>query len=53
MGQDNIADHARAGAAYIVSTDSSCQMHQQGCATRAGAPMRFLHIAEVLNGARA
>ncbi len=52
MGQDKVADHAGAGASYIVSTDSSCQMHQQGCAARAGAAMRFLHIAEVLNGAR-
>jgi L-lactate dehydrogenase complex protein LldE len=28
-------------------------MHQQGCAERAGVPIRFIHIAEILNGARA
>ena len=52
MGQDKIADHARAGADYIVSADTSCLMHQKGCAARAGSGMKFIHIAEVLNGAR-
>jgi L-lactate dehydrogenase complex protein LldE len=28
-------------------------MHQQGCARRAGVPLRFIHIAQILNGARA
>ena len=50
-GQDKIADHAQAGAAYIVSADTSCLMHQKGCAERVGAPMKFIHIAQVLNGA--
>ena len=50
-GQDKIADHAQAGADYIVSADTSCLMHQKGCAERAGVPMRFIHIAQVLNGA--
>jgi L-lactate dehydrogenase complex protein LldE len=27
MGYDKVADHARAGAEYIVSADSSCLMH--------------------------
>lgn len=53
MGRDKIADHGRAGAQYIVSADTSCLMHQQGCATRIGAPIRFMHIAEILNGATA
>jgi len=47
------ADHHRAGAEYIVSPDMSCVMHQQGCARRAGLPLKFMHIAQVLNGARA
>ena len=51
MGQDKIADHGRNGAEYIVSADSSCLMHQSGCAARIGAPIRFKHIAEILNGA--
>lgn len=53
MGQDKVADHARAGAEYIVSGDMSCLMHQQGCAQRQGMNMRFIHIAQVLNGVTA
>jgi L-lactate dehydrogenase complex protein LldE len=53
MGYDKVADHARAGAEYIVSADMSCLMHQKGCAERMGSPVRFIHIAQVLNGARA
>ena len=52
MGHDKVADHHRAGAEYIVSPDMSCVMHQQGCARRAGLPLKFIHIAQVLNGAR-
>jgi hypothetical protein len=46
-----MADQARAGAEYIVSSDSSCLMHQQGCAERIGVPIKFIQIAEILNGA--
>ena len=53
MGYDKVADHARAGAEYIVSADSSCLMHQKGCAERIGLPMKFIHIAQILNGASA
>ena len=53
MGYDKVADHARAGAEYIVSADMSCLMHQKGCAERMGTPIKFIHIAQVLNGARA
>jgi L-lactate dehydrogenase complex protein LldE len=28
-------------------------MHQQGCAERIGVPIKFIHIAQILNGARA
>ena len=52
MGQDKVADHGKAGAEYIVSADTSCLMHQKGCAARGGSAMKFIHIAEVLNGAR-
>jgi hypothetical protein len=34
MGYDKVSDHARTGAEYIVSADSSCLMHQQGCVER-------------------
>ncbi len=50
-GQDKVADMVKAGAEYIVSADTSCLMHQKGCAERAGQPMKFIHIAQVLNGA--
>jgi L-lactate dehydrogenase complex protein LldE len=53
MGYDKVSDHARAGAEYIVSADSSCLMHQKGCAERIGLPIKFIHIAQILNGASA
>ncbi len=53
MGQDKVTDHCAAGAEYIISSDSSCLMHQRGCAERMGLPVKFRHIAEILNGARA
>ena len=51
MGYDKVTDHARAGAEYVVSADSSCLMHQKGCAERIGVPIKFIHIAQILNGA--
>jgi len=53
MGHDKVADHARAGADYVVSADSSCMMHQRGCADRLGLSLKFIHIAQILNGAAA
>ena len=53
MGYDKVTDHQNAGAEYIVSADMSCIMHQKGCAERLGLPLRFIHIAQILNGARA
>jgi L-lactate dehydrogenase complex protein LldE len=52
MGYDKVNDHHRAGAEYIVSADMSCMMHQKGCADRLGLPIKFIHIAQILNGAR-
>ena len=52
MGYDKVRDHTQAGAQYIVSADSSCLMHQKGCAERLGLDLKFIHIAEILNGAR-
>jgi len=28
-------------------------MHQRGCADRLGLPLKFIHIAQILNGAAA
>jgi L-lactate dehydrogenase complex protein LldE len=52
MGYDKVNDHLRAGAEYIVSADMSCLMHQKGCAARLGLDIKFIHIAQILNGAR-
>jgi L-lactate dehydrogenase complex protein LldE len=52
MGYDKVSDHAGAGAQYIVSADMSCLMHQKGCAERLGLPIKFIHIAQILNGAK-
>ena len=43
----------RAGAEYIVSADMSCLMHQKGCAERMGLDIKFIHIAQILNGSLA
>ena len=53
MGYDKVNDHHAAGAEYIVSADMSCLMHQKGCAERLELPVKFIHIAQILNGARA
>ena len=53
MGIDKVRDHHRNGAEYIVSADSSCLMHQKGCSDRLGLGLKFIHIAQILNGARA
>lgn len=53
MGYDKVRDHLNAGAEYIVSADMSCLMHQKGCADRLGLDIKFIHIAQILNGARA
>jgi L-lactate dehydrogenase complex protein LldE len=51
MGHDKVTDHHKAGAEYIVSPDMSCLMHQKGCAERLDLPVKFIHIAQILNGA--
>ena len=40
----------RTGAHTVVSIDSSCLMQIQGALSRAGAPLRTMHLAEVLAG---
>lgn len=50
MGYDKVRDHQQAGADFIASADMSCLMHQKGCAERLGLPLRFVHIAQILNG---
>ncbi len=52
MGYDKVNGFKEAGAEYVVSADSSCMMHQQGCAERLGVALKYIHIAQILNGAR-
>jgi Fe-S oxidoreductase len=44
-------DYVVALSGSIVSADSSCLMHQQRCAERISVPIKFIHIAQILNGA--
>jgi L-lactate dehydrogenase complex protein LldE len=53
MGRDKVADQAHAGAEYIVSADSSCLLHQKGCAEGIGNRIKFMHVARILNGVSA
>ena len=50
MGYDKLGFIDKSGADYIVSSDMSCLMHLQGCASRLGANVKVLHIAQILNG---
>ncbi len=49
MGKDRIDDHRRHGAEVITAGDMSCLMHLQGLIRRQNAPLRVMHIAEILN----
>lgn len=40
---------ARSGAKTVVGIDASCLMQIQGAASRAGLPLRAMHLAEVLD----
>lgn len=53
MGADKARDFSDLNAEYIVSADSSCLMHQRGCAERENLPIKFIHIAQILNGGSA
>ncbi len=50
MGLDRVHDYVRHEAEFIISPDMSCLMHQQGIARKAGIDVKFIHIAQVLNG---
>ena len=50
MGRDRLADHLNAGTQILASTDMSCLMHLSGLAQRDAAPLRSMHVAEILAG---
>ncbi|MDO5609069.1 MAG: (Fe-S)-binding protein [Capnocytophaga sp.] len=49
MGSDKVADYTRHEIEYVVSPDMSCLMHQSGIASREKSPLKFIHVAQVLN----
>jgi L-lactate dehydrogenase complex protein LldE len=53
MGHDKVRDQEQSGADYVTSSDSSCLIHQQGCAGRSGSSVKHIHISKILNGTRA
>jgi L-lactate dehydrogenase complex protein LldE len=48
MASTKIDSIVRTGAKTVVSLDSSCLMQIQGAISRAGLPVRTMHLAEVL-----
>ncbi len=50
MGLDRIHDHRTAGAQVLTANDMSCLMHLQGLIHRQAAPLRVMHLAEILAG---
>jgi len=48
MGGQKIENALATGAEFIVSTDSSCLMHQQGYIDKHKLPLKTMHIIDVL-----
>jgi L-lactate dehydrogenase complex protein LldE len=52
MGNDKVSDVLTTGADYLASADTSCLMHIGGLLSRRGAPVRTVHLAEILAATR-
>ena len=48
MAEQKVHHALDTGAEYIVSTDSSCLMHQSGYITKHNLPLKVAHIVDVL-----
>lgn len=48
MGEQKVENALATGAQYLISTDLSCLMHQQGYIDNKGYDLKTLHIADVL-----
>jgi L-lactate dehydrogenase complex protein LldE len=48
MAEQKVHNALETGAAYIVSTDSSCLLHQAGYITKHGIDLKVMHIIDVL-----
>lgn len=51
MGKDRLQDHLNHGVEILTGGDISCIMHLEGIAKRNQQPLKFMHIAEILNQA--
>lgn len=51
MGKDRLSDHLAHQVEIISGGDTSCLMHLQGIAERNNKPVKFMHLAEILNQA--
>lgn len=48
MGTDKTAAVTASGATVLTAADTSCLMHIGGMLSRAGSPVRVMHLAEIL-----
>ena len=48
MGRDKIENAVSTGAQVLCGADNSCLMHLGGILRREDAPLRALHLAEIL-----
>ena len=48
MGSDKLAAVVSTGASVLTAADTSCLMHLGGMLSRAGSPVRVLHLSEIL-----
>ncbi len=48
MAEQKVTNALETGAEYIVSTDSSCLMHQQAFIDKHNLPIKTIHIVDVL-----
>jgi L-lactate dehydrogenase complex protein LldE len=53
MGSDKLRNVAETGAEVLTAADMSCLMHLGGMLSRAGSPVRVMHLAEILAGEEA
>jgi len=51
MGADKIAAVLGTGAEVLTAADTSCLLHLGGMLSRAGSPVRVMHLAEILASA--
>lgn len=50
MGNDKIKDYEIHNVEVVTSNDMSCLMHMEGLVSRSNRNIRFLHVAQILNG---